>query len=437
MRNKRHLFFNRRRVVFTFIAINLFILTGCELNLDKRPNIILIVIDCLRADHVGAYGYDRPTTPNLDRFAKQAVRFDHAITQATWTLPSISSIITGLTPLTHQVSIAQTKIPQELTTIPEFLQQAGYDTGAIGTCGFTSREFNFDQGFSYFDETLIAGRSNELGDASKTLDHAIKYIKQVKNKPFFIYIHLYDPHESIPPPKDFQKHFGNKRIDLYDGSIAFTDQEIGRFFHWLKKKRLWKNSTIIVTADHGEELGERGRYGHGQCVYHSLCRVPLLIRTPNSKTSAIPSVVGLIDLAPTILEIAGESFLDMLLNPDLAPAVRHDKNSPPNLERGKISHARINWGEKYEWIALVTDSWKLIVEKTSRREPELYYLRGDPNETNNLAGTYPDVAEKMFSDLQRRIDLYRQNTDKLGISRLEQIRDPRIIQNLRNLGYLN
>lgn len=413
--------------------------------MNSQPNVILIVIDCLRADHMGSYGYDRPTTPHLDRFAKNAVRFEHAVTQATWTLPSITTLITGLNPPTHKAVLPRVIIPPELQTITEVFREAGFKTGGFSTTNFASIEHNFAQGFDFFDESLIGIASREP-TAQLVVEKAVDFIDRTSPNPFFLYLHFFDPHMKYDPPKKFRKRFGVRQIDLYDGEIAYVDDQLGKFFRWLKRRPIWKNSVVIITADHGEEFFEHAFGEHGSSVYQSLTHVPLIIRVPDGSAGVVETTVGLVDIAPTLAEIhnlplnpqyEGRSLLSLIRNPATGKRGITPKNKPPDFQHAYLSITldEVSGHNPTEVVALITDTWKLINDK-KKQTIQLYYLPDDPNEQNDLASEYPDTTEYLLRELNDRIEQYRAKAESMNIADYRRVTNPAFIEHLKSLGYI-
>ena len=417
------------------------------INHKNRPNVLIIVVDCLRADHLGIYGYKRETSPAIDSFGKEAVRFNRAITQATWTLPSITTLMTGLYPHAHRVHFPNIKIPAGYNLVSEIYDRAGWITGGIVACTYASKELNFNQGFDFFDQSLGLGAAKNP-TAKQLTDKVVGFLETVKTAPFFLYLHYFDPHMDYAPPAEFRS-FGSRPVDLYDGEIAYTDRELGRLFEWMKKKGIWENTIVVLTADHGEELGEhRNVFEHGSTVYQAVAHVPLIIKAPGLKPGVVESVVGLVDLAPTLLELTGMpanepvdfdgiSLAGLLKDPSQKKGRSTDKTALSNAGRTQYSSSMLNAADLslINLTCAVSDTWKLIKNFRSGAV-ELYCLRDDPNEKKNLAEKYPEIVVALERQLKQHIDSCKSKASRLGQIDFEKIRDQKTIEMLRSLGYL-
>lgn len=427
----------------------------------STPNIILISIDTLRSDHMSLYGYERPTTPFLEKWARQAVVFEEFSQNGGGTLPSHTTMLTSLYPRTHRVFPARKQpIPESWTTLAEHLRSRGYQTGGFVDCIWLMRKFGFSQGFDQFDE---AG-----GHAQKILPRVIDWLNRRNEKPLFLFLHLYDVHskpEGLPyhcPEPFFSEHLAKKcesfdgcRVgqcatrflkkvnrelaagkdvseflkpdevayieSLYDLGIQYIDDQLRSFFKQLADMGINQNSLIVVTADHGENFFEHGRFLHSLGLYDTMTQVPLIIRYPGGKYGGVrvSEPGSMVDLAPTILEIAGLSPLEKAQGRSLVPTFRDHRSV---------------WKESYIWEAIRTPSWKYV-----KSRGELFDLRSDPGEQENLAPQHPELVEKFDSILKRREEdaiAFRgrlqssETPGRAGLSAEEQ-------QQLEALGYLS
>lgn len=312
-----------------------------------KARAILYVIDCLRADHVSCYGYERKTTPCIDQVAREGVRFANAFSQATWTRPSAASILTGLYPSVHKTNTIKDRLPDTLQTFPEILQDMGVETAAISAIGNFSSKIGFDRGFIHFvdlfrDEHLLGQRQSAnrylpylpyedpqvelVVPLSEDINNvAFDWLSQHYQKSFFIMLWSMDPHDPYIPPDGYQKFMrsytgkvdGSREsierarseddirhlIDLYDSEIYYNDVQFGRLVQYLIDLGIYDETLLIVTADHGEGFGEHYRFfGHGHAPYEEFIHVPLIVKPPGANNSKIvDSLVELIDIAPTII----------------------------------------------------------------------------------------------------------------------------------------
>jgi arylsulfatase A-like enzyme len=279
------------------------------------------MLDTVRADHLGYYGYERDTSPNLDAFARDSLAFKYAFSAAPWTPPSVATILTGLYPASHghmppnsteAARIGSKRLSPDLLTLPEMLRPLGYRTAAVSPNPWISALFGFDQGFDTFEYRHEAP-ARVLVSAGIALVEGFAR----RNEPFFLYLHFFDPHDPYTPPEPYEGIFPGplSRTDFpyaknmqramrrYDGEIRYLDDELGRFFSFLKQKGLYDRAIIVVVADHGEQFREHGRIHHGNELHNEEVHVPLLIRDRQSgrPAGAVEHVVSTVDLFPTIL----------------------------------------------------------------------------------------------------------------------------------------
>jgi arylsulfatase A-like enzyme len=303
-----------------FLILVLFSLSACDWFKSKPRNVILIIMDTTRADHLGLYGYERNTSPNLDQFAKEALVFDHAVATAPWTPPSIATIMSGLYPVTHglmppgnRVSAKKSskRLDDSITTLAEVLKSKGYRTGGATPNPWTSKLFGFDQGFDQYDY-------HERANADEMTQAGIKILDSWKgsDQPFFLFLHYLDPHYKYEPPAPYDTRFtgwlvsrkydeeAQNDLNLYDGEIANMDHQIGEFFKVLKERGLYDDSLIVIVSDHGEQLKERGHTGHGFQLFEEEVHTALMIHD-RDKTGRVDYTVSNLDVFPTIMDVLG------------------------------------------------------------------------------------------------------------------------------------
>lgn len=292
---------------FLIGTIGLCILSGCGLSEAARdqPNVLIVVLDALRADHVGCYGYERNTTPNIDAFARKAVVYRNAYSTTSWTKPSVTSLLTGLNCQEHGVQTGPNNLSADLPYLPAMLKERGYTTGtAIHSC-FMMRDRGYARGYDWFWHlfpTRASGAAALFGanqppvdpDDAVLVNQAIHFIQQ-NEEPWFAYLHLIGPHEPyrayIEP-----EHFGTTNLDLYDAKLRYADAQVGRLLSFVPK-----DTIVIITADHGEEFGEHGGWGHARTLYDEVIHVPLLIKWPGRTPRVETNLVGLDRIAPALL----------------------------------------------------------------------------------------------------------------------------------------
>ncbi len=297
-------------------------LSSCQLFKSKKPNVIFLMLDTLRADHLGVYGYERNTSPNIDQFAKENLFFKNAITAVPWTPPSVAGMWSGLYPKSHnfmppnsreEATTNVSKLSESVLTLPEILKAQGYQTHAISTNPWITDTFGFNQGYDKFEYL-------EREQADVLTESGIKAIEQMTSKedPFFLYLHYLDPHEPYTPPDKYARVFKGplkandydaemqRKIGLYDGEIAFMDEWLGKFFAYLKEKKLYEDSIIVIVGDHGEQFMEHGNISHGNELFNPELHIPMIIKTgKNIQQRVVDYAVSNIDLFPTILELVG------------------------------------------------------------------------------------------------------------------------------------
>src|SRR5271155_1676913 len=364
---------------------------------SASPDVFLITIDTLRADHVGCYGYKEVETPALDALAAEGVRFTQAFTHSPITNTSHITILTGLLPSVHGVTDFGVPLSPQHVTAAELLKKHGYQTAAfIGAVILDSSTLapGIDRGFDFYDNFPKSdNKSKEHWDrierrGMEVVEHAESWFDKHRTGPHFVWVHLYDPHDPYEPPPPFSEKY---KDHLYDGEIAYADSAVAHWIAFLKKAGVYDNAVIVVTGDHGEGLGEHGEETHGLFLYDSTLHIPLLLKTPGAAHhgTVIDAEVRTTDILPTILsatgvappaELNGESLLPLLEQASGAPAL-------PNRALFGETDYPLRWG----WAplrALRTENAKLI----EAPRPELYNLQADPKELKDL---YASDASKV------------------------------------------
>ncbi|MCP2621102.1 sulfatase, partial [Candidatus Aminicenantes bacterium AC-334-E05] len=328
----------KNRNFFLLILIFIFILPflNCKRKLNikdlignKSYNYILISVDTLRADRLECYGFSRIKTPTINEMARSGIKFERCISQTPLTLPSHTTILTGTYPFFHGVrDNGGFIVPKELQTIAELFKEKKYITGAIVGAYVLDSKWGLNQGFDFYYDRFNLDRKEgfSIADVQRRGDEvitvAINWLNKVKNNNFFLFLHLYDPHTPYEPPSPFKEKYSN---DLYLGEIAYTDFQLGRLWEYLKEEKLLDKTILIFTSDHGESLGEHGEATHGFFVYQEGIHVPLIFVLPFKKLQNLirEQVVSLVDIMPTILELAkipipkqiqGRSLVSYFLN---------------------------------------------------------------------------------------------------------------------------
>ena len=403
----------------------------------QKPNVLLITLDTTRADHLGAYGYADVETPNIDALARRGVLFTQAMSPAPLTLPAHTSIMTGTYPTYHGVRVnGNTAVGQAQTTIAEKLSESGYATGAWVAAFVLDGRWGLNQGFDVYDDHFDLGKYKHLDlgavqrPANEVMDAALQWLEAHKSGPFFAWVHLYDPHTPYEPPEPFRSKYQQRGLrGLYDGEIAFTDQQVGRCLSWLKTNGVENRTVVVVMGDHGEALGSHGEASHGYFVYDYALHVPFLLATPLAELSGIrvDTQVSSVDLLPTLLELLdidvpggghGRSLLPAMLDPGRGSvAYAYGESMTPNLQFG--------WSSLH---TLRSTRYKLI----QAPRPELYDLSADPGEATNVIARHPAVAE----DLIRRLDRLMAETSKEAPEPETADLDKETLERLAALGYV-
>lgn len=425
---------------------------------SKKDNVILIIIDTLRADHLGCYGYYRETTPTIDSIAENGVRYLNVTAVEPWTLPSMVSIFSGLLPLEHSAmrhGDTYFGIDPAITTVSEFLNKAGYTTAAFFNVAYMSADFGFHQGFDLFDCFSSLGNCNPMGssedrNAQQTVDAVLEWLERgVSNDPIFLAVHFFDPHLTYSPPDSFadiwrnleysgeydsswglretvvsvnsgERHLTQEDLynleALYDGEIAYTDSEISRLLSALRDHGITENALVIIVSDHGEAFLEHGKLGHANSLYQELLSVPLIISGTGFEPGTESAInVSHADVLPTILAWVGEPIPENIFGlPLLADQFPEERSVPSGMNM---------YGEYV--VTVRRNNLKLhLFNKGSL--PFMFDLDSDPGEQMNLG--YID------STLLDQAQFYL-TTPHLFFPVPVQIGDV-ILDALQNLGYI-
>ncbi len=440
--------------------------------LSDRPNIVLIVVDTLRPDHLNSYGYDiRETDPFFKGLQENhGVKFNKVYSPSSWTLPAVASIMTSMHMSEHGSGIRNFmygKLDSELVTLAEILSSQGYDTAAFSVSFIISPHFQFNQGFdTFYDLSFFAFY---WGGDGYAINHAKRWITKNRERPFFVFFHLMNPHVPYssgpyirhssldkmraiviedymrskafnfydswklpPPPRERPEQKENRLLKSYDGEIRRTNDSLEEFFAALQYEGLLDNTLIIITSDHGEEFKEHGGLEHGRTLYQEVIHVPLIIAGPmiNNTGRSISCPVTTLDIMPTILELTGGSLPTRARGESLWPLLEQEQCAPRNIF-SELNHG--NQGKTIE--AIVRDNYKLIKQWDNNGEQQtlLFDLSKDPTEKNNLAADRPQLVEKMalpLQDMLKKQNLYIQAATESRLSRENK-------EVLKALGYLD
>lgn len=376
----------------------------------QGKNVLLISLDTLRSDRLPPYG-GTVETPAISSLASEGIVFDDAVTLVPLTLPSHATILTGLHTIQHGVRDNFNGVLSEAaTTLPELFQQSGYETAGVIGAILLSRRTGLSQGFDVYEDEFEPDAFREFQPvterkASRVVDLGLSWLNLWKQrgsgKPFFLFVHLYDPHHFYNPPAPFDQLYQDSP---YNGEIAYADAELKRLFAFLIENRLYDETAIVFIGDHGEGLGDHNEKTHGMFLYEPTVHVPFIVKPPASQRHRLKAPrndapVSLADIAPTLAELCGLGFFDPHGQSQAhwitgAPAPREE------LPRGVVLEtqypATFNWSPLY---ALRKDGWKYI----HAPRPELYHIAEDPAEAANLVDSHPGRAADMDAELQQRL----------------------------------
>ena len=433
---------------------------------QPQPNVILISLDTVRADHLGCYGDQHAQTPVLDRLATNGVLFEEAISNSSWTLPGHGGMLTGVQPTALGLFKVTDRLDAKALTMAEVFHEHGFDTGAIASYILLDKVYGFDQGFEYFDYV-------DHQPAAQVVDKAIAYVSQRQQQKFFLFLHLYDAHWPYEPELSTARRFwphgvGTELHDLldtgdyarfalkvlrgprlfndyclamYNGELHDVDKQLGRLFKFLLKQGLDNRTVIVVTSDHGEEFLEHGLFGHGLTLYDESLHVPLIMRFPHLLPSGVrvKGQVQLLDLFPTLLGLTGidASVYDHGGRDLTFAAAAGEVNPVPVVAETNMSGER-----RY---ALRTGVHKFLTPVnldfgnglTVERGEEVYDLASDPAEERNLVSTHPKMLDILKQQLAEQLSIIESRWGMgEAFSRSEEL-SAEEIERLRSLGYIN
>ncbi len=457
----------------------------------RRPNVLVYMIDTLRADHTSLYGYARDTTPFLKKLGSQGIVFDDSHVQSTWTKPSVASMMTSLYSVTHGIYRETDTIPKGAATLAEHLRGAGYVTASIVANPFAGRMTGLDRGFDYMTEFPAVQRhgaeAHRATDSTAVNALALPWIEEHHDEPFFLYAHSTDPHAPYRPPAEFEAAFTNpketpefdqeyhemwgirrlggavfsreesikrgidpntyirKAFERYDGEIANNDRNIELLIQKLESSGVLDNTLVFIVSDHGEEFMEHGWTGHGFSLYQEQTHGVFLMWNPErfGTPRRIAEPVQLIDLMPTILDLLNIPVQGVVQGQSLVPLAMGQP-----FERAGIMTSRVpqvatspapipeNLTQTFAWL---DPKWKLIYRDEAKQAGlnsiELYDRQTDPNDRQDVASQNPEVVKKLMAGVNDWIggqEEVRAALGSLGTSTL----DAATLERLRSLGYI-
>jgi arylsulfatase A-like enzyme len=433
----------------------------------QQPSILLITLDTTRTDHLSCYGYHRQTTPNLDRLAREGQVFERCYAVSSWTLPTHASLFTGLYPSTHGAHFSESgeisledilfsgndsvnrwyladRLPDDALTLAEILRNAGYTTGGVGSGPWLKPVFGLDQGFDFYDCRVHSPRGRR---ADRVNPLALRFIRRHADRPFFLFLNYFDPHDPREPPAAFMfKFFPKSRahearsdpetaeafiIARYDAEIFFVDLQIGLVLDALRRLDIYDNTCIIVVNDHGEHLGDHDLWGHGHSLFEGVVRSPMIVKWP-AGWKPIPAEkqeCQHVDIMPTLLDRL-DIEAPVPLEGDILGQVEHPVVCELFRNIGQIRRE----GPRYDrhLTAIFQDRYKLILSsKEGDPDAGLFDLERDPGEELDISAAQADRAAAM----KDRLDQWRRALQApLAPEKIESV-DPRTREQLEALGY--
>jgi arylsulfatase A-like enzyme len=359
-----------------------------------RTPVVLVTIDTLRADRLPAYGYAGVETPAVDALRRDAVLFENAYTHCPLTLPAHASLLTGLLPPEHGVrnNVGYRLDPRRDATLAALLKARGYATGAAVSAYVLRRGTGLEDGFDFYSEVASAAGASAAGElqrpGTETVQAALDWLSGVQGRPFFLFVHLYEPHAPYEPPEPLRARHGA----TYDGEVAAADAALGQLIEGLRAAARYDEALVILASDHGEGLGEHGEQEHGILLYRETLRVPLIVKLPHARRAGATAsgAVGLRDVLPSVAALLG------FAPPERARGVDLLASGSGAGQYGETYYPRIHlgWSELRSWV---DGRFHYIAAP----RPELYELPRDPAERNDLAGASTDTVRDMRTALER------------------------------------
>jgi arylsulfatase A-like enzyme/Flp pilus assembly protein TadD len=398
----------------------------------KKINVVLVTLDTTRPDHLHCYGYDKIQTPNIDSLAKRGVQFEKAVAQTPTTQPSHASMFTGQNPNVNGVrNTGGFALQPTSVTLATILHNHGWDTAAFVSASVLKSTFGFNQGFTTYDDHITAapdGNNIAVRPGNITVDHAIHWLdnrKATPNKPFFLWVHLFDAHQPYHPPPPFDKEYKSRP---YDGEVAFLDQQVGRLLQAVDKESPESKTLVVLLSDHGQGLGQHGEYEHGIFLYDSTIRIAWVMAGPGIPADRkVEQQAREIDLLPTVLNLLGGNASDKVQGTTLVPAF-HGEPVPTTYSYEETLTPKIDMG----WSALFgirTNHWMYV----RAPKPELYNLEKDPGELDNVISKYPKEYRELNAELEKLSRVDGKNPDSV----VQNEMDPATMKQLASLGYVS
>jgi arylsulfatase A-like enzyme len=422
---------------------------------SKKTNVILIVVDTLRADHLSCYGYYRNTTPHIDDFSRESLLFKNAISAAPWTSPSVASLFTSFYPIVLDYEANIRHLDDSFLTMAEIFKENDYDTKGIIAHYLIASKLKFGQGFDSYDQDNLGGPDNV--SSHSITEKASVYLEDHKDSNFFLFLHYFDPHENYMLHEDYDYYpdydgplYSGQPIyegvrdiassltpedieylkALYDSEISYVDEYLGKLFDKLKELDLYDNTLIIITSDHGEEFCERGNswIGHTRTVYQELIHVPLIIKVPHKNDhKVVEEYVGLIDILPTLVKQLGLKTSEKM---DMEGAIINLNNGKRSQNSEIVSETR----REAFWQSVIKDGWKYMAD-IKRNDKRLYNLLEDPEEKNNLSKERREITKQYEGLLQTWFNKISGKKSRYKVGQGDHEFTPEELKKLQSLGY--
>ncbi|HWP67334.1 MAG TPA: sulfatase [Candidatus Limnocylindria bacterium] len=433
-------------------------LDGVDQDCDGRDatrgsNVVLITVDTVRARNLGAYGYSRDTSPNIDALAASGATFLQAYSSSSWTVPSLATLLTSAQPAQHRTVLARSSLPETLPVLPELVKQAGYDTAVFIQSAYPLLTMGFARGFDLLEKPAVY----------KT-PQILEWLRDHRDRPFFLWVHYSEPHTPYYPSPRFDRFFvpegvkdrpdipgywkheecrrrytedpetARLRMGFYDARIRESDEKIGMILRQLDALDLTRKTLVVLTADHGEEFFEHGGCDHGQTLYDEVLHIPLLIRHPALVPAGVrvPQQVRMMDIAPTVLDALELPIPDAFMGRSLLPLARESERHDRPVLGGFLSNSERavvirHAGFKYVW----SPQRSALRQNDGRHVEELYDLRVDPHERHNLA----PAGHPRLRSFRRKAERWVNHHAKTPPAPQVEF-DPAVAARLRALGYL-
>ncbi len=435
----------------------------------NRPNVLFLIVDTLRADHLGCYGYSRDTSPHLDDLSRNALLFEDVTAQAPWTNPSVVSLFTSLYPSSHHLMTLKSdgklrSLDEKIITLTQIVKEEGYRTGAFTANPWLSAGIGLERGFDMYRDLPMKTPANRLNSI------ALEWIRSLQGAdPFFLYIQYMDVHGPYQPSQPYDTMYRSNKpgrhlspeerermpdylrieglqtlegyIARYDGGIRFWDECLGTFLDALSTEGYLSNTILVVTADHGEEFLDHGGFNHGSTLYEEQLRVPLILRIPEPAGTArnvlnrgrIDDPVELVDVLPTLLSLIDIPSIDQFQGDDLTDLIRGSGwQAEPVFGEGAVGFGGLPLPEG-RLVSVRINDHKLIFNLDTK-DPRLYDISSDPGERTNRADSSPAVEEEIHDRLRVWIESCKRDGERYESGELETGQD--VLEDLRALGYL-